>query len=295
MSRSRCISAPQLGLNMHPKWLRGAAPEDFLLPLCEIGLRVLEFHPDPRSPEWPEVDALIEACRAMGFRVSFHAPHKGPYQVTGFLGPERKRIERLFEPIIDYAAVVAGEDGPTPLVVHGAKGAGDREALWRNTEAFLRWIQDRAPKLRPALELRIREPTVTKVGDSKRDLLAFVSESGVSGVGICWDIGHDARNGTAAAPAGFVEQVTHAHVHDLSPEGEDHYPLMFGNAPYRDALKHLREVQYEGALILEINGHFVGRVARKEGIPATDVLRRSFEEMVEAFARYRSNNHKIRS
>lgn len=284
MSRIERISNPQLGLNMHPKWLQGGAPEAFLLPLREIGLRVLEFHPDPRSPDWPEIDALVEACRALGFGVSFHAPHKEPYHVAGFLGPERKRIERLFEPVVDYAAAVAGEHGPTPLVVHGAKGTTTREELWRDTEAFLSWIHDRAPNLRPALELRIRESHVTKIGDSKAELLAYVSRSRVSRVGICWDLGHDARNGATAAPPGFVERVTHVHVHDLSPRGEDHNPLLFGNAPYRDALQRLRQVGYRGPLILEVNGHLVGRVAREKGVSAMEVLRRSFREISEAVA-----------
>jgi sugar phosphate isomerase/epimerase len=125
---------------------------------------------------------------------------------------------------------------------------------------------------------------MTKVGDSKRELLTFVSQSSIPGLGICWDIGHDARNGGAAASSGFIERVTHVHVHDLSPRGEDHCPLVYGNAPYRSALQALRQVGYAGALILEVNGHFVGRAAKEEGIPVPDVLRRSFREIAQAFS-----------
>jgi sugar phosphate isomerase/epimerase len=145
-------------------------------------------------------------------------------------------------------------------------------------------MEDRAPDLEPALELRIREPDVTKVGDSKRELLALVSCSSVSRVGICWDIGHDARNGGTATPAGFIERVTHVHVHDLSPHGEDHHPLLYGNAPFGAALRHLRHGGYEGSVILEVNGQFVGRAAKEEGIAAADILRRSFREIVAAFS-----------
>jgi sugar phosphate isomerase/epimerase len=284
MSATEHIRDPQLGLNMHPKWLRGGPPEAFLLPLREVGVSILEFKLDLKAPGWPEMDALIDACRALEFKVSFHAPHKGPYSTAGFSSSERNRIERLFEPVIDYAAAVAAQDGPTPLVVHGAKGTDSRDGLQRDTAAFLSWVRGRAPGLRPALELRTRESNVTKIGDSKAELLAVVSQSRVSGVGICWDLGHDARNGATAAPPGFVERVTHVHIHDLSPQGEDHYPLLFGNAPYRDALQRLRQVGYQGPLILEVNGHFVGRIAREEGVPAMDILRGSYQEIVEALA-----------
>lgn len=275
---------PKLGLNMHPKWLRGDSPEAFLLPLRAMGVSILEFKLDLSAPGWSEMDALIDACRALGFRLSFHAPHKGPYNLTQFRGPERRGIQHRFRPVIDYAAAVAAPDRPTTLVVHGAKGPDAREALRRDTEPFLSWIRTRAADLHLALELRVREPNVTKIGDSKQDLLTFVSQSRIPGLGICWDIGHDARNGTTAAPSGFIEHVTHVHVHDLSPQGEDHYPLIYGNAPYRSALHLLSEVGYEGPIILEVNGHFVGRAANEKRIPVADILRRSFREIAQAFS-----------
>lgn len=284
MSAKERTSEVQLGLNMHPKWLQGGPPEAFLLPLRDMGLRALEFPLDLTASDWPEMDALISACRALGFRLSFHAPYKGPYNAARFLGLQRERIERLLEPVIGYAAAVAREDGPTTLVVHGAKGKDTREALRRDTEALLSWIRERAPNLYPALELRVREPDVIKVGDSKADLLAVVSQSRVPRVGICWDLGHDARNGSAAAPPGFIKRVTHVHVHDLSPQGEDHYPLLFDNAPYRNSLRRLRRAGYAGPLILEVNGYFVARIAKEEGIPFIQILRESFQEIADAFS-----------
>jgi sugar phosphate isomerase/epimerase len=269
---------------MHPKWLRGGPPEAFLLPIREIGVSILEFKLDLNAPDWPQIDALIAVCRALGFRLSFHAPHRGPYTVRSFSGIKRMRIQERFKPVIDYAAAVAAEQGTTTLVAHGAKGTEAREPLLRDTEAFLSWIETRAGGLRLALELRIQDPSVTKIGDSKRELLAFVSQSRVPRLGICWDIGHDARNGAAAAPPGFIERVTHVHVHDLSPHGEDHHPLLYGKAPYRRALRHLRQIGYEGPVILEVSGHFVGRAAKQEGIPALDILRRSFREITAAFS-----------
>jgi sugar phosphate isomerase/epimerase len=249
-----------------------------------MGVRVLEFFLNPAAPGWPEVDALVGVSRALGLRVSFHAPHKGPYQLTGFSGPERRRIEGLFEPVIDYAAAIAREDGPTPLVVHGAKGVGTRQELRSDTEAFLNWAHERAPDLQPALELRVREPDVIKVGDSKAELLSFVSQFSASRLGICWDLGHDARNGAGEAPLGFIARVAHVHVHDLAPGGVDHYPLLFDNTPYRDALQRLYNARYAGCLVFEVNGHLVARLARERSAPPMSILRHSFQRIVAAFS-----------
>ncbi len=281
--------AIQLGLNMHPRWLQGGAPEPFLMPLREIGLRVLEFHLDPTGSDWAEMASLVDACRALGFRASFHAPHKGPYNPAGFSGGDRPRIERLFEPALARAAAMAERAGATILVVHGAKGKSSRETLRRDTEAFLAWIRERAPNLQPALELRVREPDVVKIGDNKAELLAFTAQSAVPGLGICWDLGHDARNGSAPPPPGFVMNVTHVHVHDLSPSGEDHYPLLFGNAPYEDSLRRLREAGYEGACILEVDGRSVARMAQEEDVPYMDILRTSLHKMAEPFSPQRDH------
>jgi len=284
MSATGRSDEPRLGFNMHPRWLRSGPPEAFLLPLRDVGVSILEFKLDLDAPGWPETEALIDACRALEFRLSFHAPHKRPYNITPFRGPERRRIQQRFGPVIDYAAAVAADQGPTTLVVHGAKGTEPREALRRDTEEFLSWVETRAADLHLALELRVREPNVTKIGDSKRELLTFVSQSRIPGLGLCWDIGHDARNGATAAPPGFIERVTHVHVHDLSPQGEDHHPLIYGNAPYRSALQALRQVGYEGPIILEVNGHFVGHAAKGEGMTAADILGRSFRKIAQAFS-----------
>ena len=97
-----------LGLNMHPLWLGDGRAEDFLNPLKELGLNVLEFTLNLSSPDWPEMRSLIEECHRLGFRLTFHAPYK-------------------------------------------------------------------------------------------------------------WDLGHDARNGSAPVPPGFITSVSHVHLHDISP------------------------------------------------------------------------------
>jgi len=290
-------SGPRLGLNMHPKWLRGGTAHAFLSPLRDLGLSVLEFRLDLSASNWTETRALIEECRRLGFRLTFHAPFKRPHNPAGFSGPRRGEIEALYAPSIDYAGritadladgmgsgslLLAGGGlgwGSVPLVVHGAKGDRPREQLRRDTVAFLTWILERAPGLHPALEILSRDPDVAKVGDNKAELVDVVSAVDSPRVGICWDLGHDARNGSQAPPADFVARVTHVHVHDITPDGEDHGPLIFGNVPYIDYLRQLGEVGFRGVIILEVNGHLVCDLADAQGIQPDDLLQHSLNEL----------------
>jgi sugar phosphate isomerase/epimerase len=267
---------------MHPEWLQGGSLEAFLLPLKDAGLRVLEFTLNLTAPDWPRVDELVRACLELGFKLSFHAPYKGPHNPAGFSGLRRQALEELFAPVVSYAAAVARKQGPTTLVVHGAKGEGAREALRRDTEAFLAWIEGQGADLCLALELRVREEGVVKIGDSKADLMEIVLGWCPRCGGICWDLGHDARNGSEIAPPGFLEWVRHVHAHDLSPAGEDHHPFLFENVSYRTHLERLRQVGYNRAIILELDGHVVSRLAGHSKSASEGILRDSLRKLAES-------------
>lgn len=270
-----------LGLNMHPKWLGDGRAEEFLLPLRELGLSALEFTLNLSSPDWPEMNSLIEECHRLGFRLAFHAPYKGPYNPAGFSKGERDKVERLYRPAIEYAARTAEEAGPTTLVVHGAKRNCPREELRRDTRAFLSWIVEEFPGLRPSIELLVKEESANKIGDSKAELVEIVSALGSPEVGICWDLGHDARNGSVAVPPGFIASVRHVHVHDISPDGEDHCPLIFGSVPYADHLRRLSQAGYRGAIVLEVNGYIVSRFAAAKGVHPLQILCENFGKLAE--------------
>jgi len=264
--------APLLGLNMHPNWLVGGRAEDFLLPLKELGLSVLEFTLNPSAPDRPEMYSLIEECHRLGFRVTFHAPYKDPHNPAGFSGAKKDEVERLYRPALAYAARVAEEAGPTSLVVHGAKGNGPREELRRDTRAFLGWIVEEFANLRPCIELLVKEEKANKIGDNKAELVEIVAGLGLPKVGICWDLGHDARNGSLPAPPGFIASVRHVHLHDICPDGTDHSPLIFGTVPYEERLCQLGRVGYQGAVILEVNGYLVAKFAAVKGISPFQIL-----------------------
>ncbi len=275
---------PRLGLNMHPRWVGGGTPGAFLFPLRELGLSVLEFGLNLTAPDWPEMDALIKACHQLGFLLSFHAPFKGPHNPAGFSGPKRGELESLYAPAMRYAAGFAEEMGPVSLVVHGAKGNRPREALRRDTAAFLTWISQEWPDVRPSLELLYRDENVVKVGDNKPELVELVSGLGLAQVGICWDMGHDARNGSKPVPPGFLARVRHVHAHDVSPDGKDHCPLVFGNVPYARHLRRLGQVGYGGTIILEVNGVRVCDLATGRGKKPIEILQDSFVELARVIS-----------
>jgi sugar phosphate isomerase/epimerase len=288
MNLERGGDRPRLGLNMHPRWVGDGTPGAFLVPLQELGLSVLEFGLNLTSPDWPEMHVLIEACHQLGFQLSFHAPFKGPYNPAGFCGPKRGELEALYAPAMRYAARCAEERGPVSLVVHGAKGSRPREALRRDTVAFLTWILQEWPDVCPSLELLYRDGDVVKIGDNKPELVELVSDLGLSEAGICWDLGHDARNGSKPVPPGFLAWVRHVHVHDISPAGEDHCPLIFGNVPYAYHLRCLGQVGYGGAIILEVNGDHVCDLAAVRGAQPVRLLEDSFRQLTRTlFARPR--------
>jgi sugar phosphate isomerase/epimerase len=269
----------RLGLNMHPKWLGDGTAADFLLPLRRLGLRVLEFTLNLSSPDWPETQCLIVECRKLGFQLSFHAPFKGPYNLAGFSRDERSKLERLFRPAIDFAAQIAEEAGPTTIVIHGAKGKGPRADLRRDTEAFLDWILEEGPGLRPAIELLIRDESTSKIGDNKAEIVEIVSALDSPKVGICWDLGHDTQNGSLPIPPGFLPLVHHVHVYDIAPDGRDHCPILFGTVPYEKYLHQLAGAGYCKSVILEVNGYHVSRIADAEGRDSYQILQSCFRTL----------------
>lgn len=283
MSPHNGLQRVRFGLNMHPRWLSGEPASMFLTPLRQLGLTALEFKVDMHDPDWPETEALIEDCQALGFALSFHAPHGDVYALNGFTTGRGPEIKNRWAPAVSFVAGIADQFGPSTLVLHGAKGDEPRRRLRRDTVAFARWVLRRSKHLRIALEVRIRERGTVKVGDSRAELVDLVSELGSERVGICWDLGHDVRNGFSFTGVdwGFVSHVTHVHVHDVSPDGRDHYPLVFDNVPYQDCLKLLLEAGYRGNIILEIDGCLVGALAREMQVSPLCILHQSVRRLGE--------------
>jgi sugar phosphate isomerase/epimerase len=184
-----------------------------------------------------------------------------PYNVAGFSGDAREEIEALYRPAIALAKRFATQnDGPTVLVVHGARAADCSWAqLIQDTVAFTEWLLSQNTGLRVAVENLPRHPGLVKIGTNHRDLIDIVEATGTPDAGICWDLGHDVLLGITTPPEReFLRWVIHAHLHDVDEAGVDHYPLIYGRVPYRSWLHPLMEGGFDGCVTLEVNGHRIG-------------------------------------
>ena len=82
-----------------------------------------------------------------------------------------------------------------------------------------------------------------------------------------------------AAPPGFIASVRHVHLHDISPDGKDHCPLIFGNVPYEERLRQLIQASYKGTVILEVNGYLVSQFAAATGVFPFQILCDNFRKL----------------
>ncbi|MBU0511556.1 MAG: sugar phosphate isomerase/epimerase, partial [Chloroflexi bacterium] len=140
-------------------------------------------------------------------------------------------------------------------------GRGAFSELREDTKAFIIYAMEAFPNLTIALEnLDIAKPGITKFGERREDVLALVTEIDHPRLGICWDTGHDIRQGVPQdPPKEWLERVDHVHIHDLDNSGEDHFPLVFGNVPNERWIKLLMDAGMEGTITLELKGgHLVG-------------------------------------
>lgn len=244
---------------MHPLWVTGADLESFLSPLKEYGLKSLEFEIDSNLSGWEQFEPLMEDCSRSGMEICFHAPYRIPFSLHGFRGNMRDEIINANMPLWTLANSWAKRNHfRTEIVLHGASSKqANIVELREDTRSFIVYALETFPNLTIALEnLDIAKPGVTKFGESRKDVLDLVTEIDHPRLGICWDTGHDIRQGVTEDPAReWLERVVHVHVHDIDDRGEDHFPLMFGRVPNENWLQLLMEAGMQGTITLELKGH----------------------------------------
>jgi sugar phosphate isomerase/epimerase len=266
-----------LGFGMHPKWLGRGTRDAFLGPLRAAGMSVLEFTLHPEAEDWPPMQALVEECMAAGYTCHFHAPYQAPYNPAGFAGAPRDAICAQYAPALEFVERCAAQQHFNPsLVIHGPHAMASRAELRRDTEQFLAWILAETRYARPMLEILPHKLPFTRTGTSREEVLDIVLGMNQPRLGVCWDLGHDYLLDYAELPSeAFLRAVRHVHIHDIDAARQDHFPLVFGNVPWQADLRALVSVGFEGAIVMEINGH---RAQAVERLP---------ERMAESFAAMR--------
>ena len=121
---------------------------------------------------------------------------------------------------------------------------------------LVKCIDDEKLPLKIALELN-RNKGYTDPSVAYASLITVMQEVGNPNVGFCWDFGHSFWNTSKGyiellPPSDFLDHVIHTHIHDLSPQGQTHWPLSQGIIPLEDFITPLKLRNYSGTYNLEL-------------------------------------------
>ncbi|MBC7131031.1 sugar phosphate isomerase/epimerase, partial [Candidatus Bathyarchaeota archaeon] len=75
-------------------------------------------------------------------------------------------------------------------------------------------------------------------------------------VGLALDIGHANINGQIAAfIESFADKLTHIHAHDNCGESDEHLGIGCGTVNWKETIKLLRKIGYDGIMVVESISH----------------------------------------
>ena len=274
----------QLSFSLHPMWLGDGTAAEFLDPLRRAGLTAVEFTLHPHEAGWEDFPPLIAECQQIGLHCHLHAPYHEPYNAAGFTSDRRAEIKALHRPVVEMAAHFATQnDGPTTLVIHGARAQRPHDELYRDTAAFLEWLLSLETGLCLALENLPPKLDLVKIGSSRGEVQAIVAGIDSPKLGICWDMGHDVLAGVMTLPEkAFLRRVIHVHAHDVNDKGVDHFPLTFGRVPCVRWLRALVATGYKRSVTLEVSGRRTGIADAKDPASVRQLLVDSLRQLGDA-------------
>ncbi len=250
--------------------------------LREIGFGTIEMQnlvgtPEPVPGEFPgfRLDRIdgrekrrIKDALAAFEHVTTHLPYSG-LEYFAPAGYQAEQAIRTLEMTLQATAFL----GAKVAVLHPKPGPGMRlEETWPIMVRRIRRWGDAAAHRGFRLALETGYPA------SVKDFVRLVQEIDHDHVGAALDVGHQSRYAELTArvrpdqrgtPEGIrayndinIELVSrlgakliHLHVHDIEPATwKEHQPLVYGFVDYPRLLGKLREINYQGVLVLEIGG-----------------------------------------
>jgi sugar phosphate isomerase/epimerase len=230
--------------------------------LTGLGVEAVETPVGPET-RMEQLREHVARCVDAGLKVSLHPYSEGSVCNPAFFSGEGENPCRdLHERFLELAAETTRlQRYPTVVNLHGASDAlvDSRRSLVDRSVSFFRWAGEwcrrNAPEVAVTVELQIGpngDGPRQRVGDNYAELLE-VSTAG--DVPACWDFGHAYRNAHRFGqplypPPELLARVGHVHCHDV--HGDDHQPLLYNVAPWRDFLKRLIEGGFDGRIILEV-------------------------------------------
>lgn len=231
--------------------------DECLRRLKESGITSVEIKDCREGVSPSQLRHSVEAVRDEGLEITVHGwlPKMG---ADCRLPPVIQELER--------ALTKHQQEGLIPFTVHSHSTSLERGAEIPHDEPHKRTLYDLsflsralAPKsvLAVALEL-CRYKARRSDGVTFSDVLFMTNEICLENLGLCWDIGHSQANylgqkDLRLPPDGFVEQVIHAHIHDVGPDGRTHWPVLASDGYVKDCIDILRSSGYEGVYNLELS------------------------------------------
>jgi sugar phosphate isomerase/epimerase len=200
-----------------------------------------------------QIAAAVRKIWTFGLKVSLHPAL--PDQVGG------KTLVEIYPWLDQLLPEIKKHQGQLILNVHALTSIdGDETQLRNDTIINLKWmvnlIETEKQPLKIALELNRSkgeiDPCTTY--DGVLDICVQV-DNPVLGIG--WDIGHtyvNYLNGLIPRipPKEFLDRIIHTHIHDIGSDGSTHWPLVIGTVPLAEYMGLLRERNYEGLYVIEL-------------------------------------------
>jgi len=245
------------------------APATFLKALKAAGVASIEIRAIKADTDRNNAAAAAEQILDAGLDVTIH----------GYLPPNGsgQRFEEVLPSIAPIAQEIKDRNRSAVITLHCYRELdGDLPRMVNTNADFVkrlaRMIGDQNLPLRIALEINrnknYTDPSITY--DSLTRLLSEIAEPGL--VGFCWDFGHSFWNASkkyidVMPPKRFLNEVIHTHIHDLSREGETHWPLTEKAIPLTDFVSSLKGRNYAGTYNLELRPErWQGVIDAKTGI-----------------------------
>ena len=184
--------------------------------------------------------------------------------IHGYLpsNPDGDKFEKILPSIAPITKIIKDRKRSSIITLHCYREHnGDLSHLVSYNIQFIkrlaRMIRDEKLPVKIALEINRRkkytDPSISY--DSLIKLSSEIAESEM--VGFCWDFGHSFWNASKnyidlTPPENFLDNVIHTHIHDISPDGETHWPLTERVVPLTDFISSLKEKNYSGTYNLEL-------------------------------------------
>jgi sugar phosphate isomerase/epimerase len=248
----------QSGVSTHIHVFRRLG-RDLLADIKTAGFETVELYSNP--PHWPDYDnpqsrrEIADACLELGLVVnSVHAPFFRRWEdakagrwlslTSRDAGVRREAVARAAESIAvaEFVQVHCS-------VLH--LGASEEKEDGGTFERLFYSLEELLP-LAVGLDVKLALENITNSFSRGCRIAAFIRDTGLEGVGCCYDCGHAAIYERLVEE--FREMKPHlltTHIHDLTDKRDNHLPLFEGEIDWQALAAEIAASDYEGALIVE--------------------------------------------